>query len=127
MKTNTVRLKASRSVKSRSAPSPRRLIAQAAPTQAEAPQPPGPAPAAVARSVGGQVVEERSGMPLAGVTVRWTIPDTPRNARAIVLGSDITDGDGRFLVTVVDNVETKTALCRAEQGGNVLSAKTLLS
>src|SRR2546430_7219138 len=127
MKSKSARLKASRSVKSQSTLLRRRTVEQAPSTPAVTLQGQGLTRAAIAKSVSGQVVEERSGLPLAGVTVRWTIPDTPRNPRAIVLGSGITDGDGRFLITAGDNVETKTALCRIDPGGDVMSAKTLLS
>ena len=93
------------------------------------PQSQDPAPASIARSVSGQVVEERCGLPLAGVTVTWTMLDaTPRSgARPISLGSAATDGDGGFFIEAANDRETQTALCRAQHGGDVRDAKTLLS
>src|SRR5437762_5720986 len=129
MKTKTASLRASRSDKSGST-SPRvRSVGQAARASEVMPQSQDPAPASIARSVSGQVVEERCGLPLAGVTVRWTMLDaTPRSsARPISLGSAATDGDGGFFIEAADDRETQTALCRAQHGGDVRDAKTLLS
>jgi len=52
------------------------------------------------KSVSGQVVEEQSGLGLAGASVNWTLRDasTRSNARQVELGSAVTDVDGRFFI-----------------------------
>ena len=67
-------------------------------------------------SVSGEVTEEKSGLPLAGVRVTWTmdIASAKRNGhRRIELGSAVTDDDGNFLITAENNPTTQTVLCCA--------------
>src|SRR5262245_36863308 len=57
------------------------------------------APRAPLSSVGGIVIEEKSGLPLAGVMVKWMRQGvSARKDRPVELGSAITDAQGAFFI-----------------------------
>ena len=81
------------------------------------------------KSVSGQVVEERSGLALAGVTVKWRMRDasTRDGARPVALGSAVTNGDGRFVIEAGSDAQTQAALCRAQHSEDGDDRRTFLS
>lgn len=83
----------------------------------------------LAKSISGQVVEERSGIALAGVTVQWTLSDasTRSKSRQVELGSAATNGDGRFFIEVGTDAQTQGALCRAQHSDDGNDGKTFVS
>ena len=65
-------------------------------------------------SIAGQVIEQKSGLPLAGVMVKWTFSLThPRakNHRRNEIGSALTNDEGRFFIDAAANPEGKAASC----------------
>lgn len=131
MKAKTSRSPSSRSTKPLRKAYPRRSVKRTADLPAP-PMPPGSpslARGSMPKSVSGQVVEERSGLPLAGVAVKWTMSyaSGPGKARPVVLGSAATDGDGRFVIESAADVDAQTALCLIDHRGDGNKGKTLLS
>src|SRR5258707_1295837 len=131
MKSKTPRSKSAQSNKSRGAMvAQRRVDAPAAamspPATPESQSVPRAAPA---KSISGQVVEERSGLALAGVTVRWTLrdPSTRTKARQVELGSATTNADGRFFIEAGGDAQTQAALCLAQHSDAGNDSKTTLS
>jgi hypothetical protein len=75
--------------------------------------------AASISSISGEVTEQKSGLPLAGVIVKWVVDgaSAQRKRRARVeLGSAITDTAGNFVISVNRNSEAQAALCGTGQG-----------
>jgi hypothetical protein len=65
-------------------------------------------------SIAGQVIEQKSGLPLAGVLVKWTfspIHTRAKNHRRNEIGSALTNDEGRFFIDAAANPEGKAALC----------------
>ena len=74
-----------------------------------------PAPLPVIR---GSVIEETTGLPLAGVVVHWVTPGVPglgkapqRSGHVIQLGEATTASDGGFEILTSDTPQTRQALC----------------
>jgi hypothetical protein len=92
-------------------------------------EPPASAPAAPAMltAVGGVVVEERSGIPLAGVTVKWGLAGNARKTDGAAfreLGAAVTDREGRFRIELGGDPGSRDAVCLARggrQGEDVVS------
>jgi Tc toxin complex TcA C-terminal TcB-binding domain len=65
-------------------------------------------------SIAGQVIEQKSGLPLAGVTVKWTLSPgqtRARKPRPNEIGLAVTDRQGNFRIEAGANPEAKAALC----------------
>ena len=65
-------------------------------------------------SIAGQVIEQKSGLPLAGVMVKWTFSPTytrAKNHRRNEIGSALTNDEGRFFIDAAASPEGKAALC----------------
>jgi hypothetical protein len=65
-------------------------------------------------SIAGQVIEQESGLPLAGVMVKWTFSPThtrAKNHRRNEIGSALTNDEGRFFIDAAASPEGKAALC----------------
>ena len=80
-------------------------------------------------SISGQVTEEKSGLPLAGITVKWTLSAASARSRApqrIELGSATTDEEGRFSIEAEKDSETQAALCCAQHSGDANNGGTWL-
>ena len=59
-------------------------------------------------SIAGQVIEQKSGLPLAGVMVKWTLSPTHTRAnshRRNEIGSALTNDEGRFFIDAAANPE----------------------
>jgi hypothetical protein len=66
-------------------------------------------------SIAGQVIEQKSGLPLAGVMVKWTLSPThtrANNHRRNEIGSALTNDEGRFFIDAAASPEAKADLCR---------------
>jgi hypothetical protein len=82
-----------------------------------------------ATSVSGLVTEEKSGLPLAGVTVKWVLgaPSARRGGqRRIELGSAVTNDQGGFLIETGQDPTALEALCGASATGNSDQRQTYL-
>ncbi len=126
MTSSTSRPASVRLRKSLGATSRERLVRPAIATAPLAPastEPVTRVPVASTQSVSGQVIEQRSGLALAGVLVTWTLSDPAkrRNPAPSVLGSATTDGNGRFFIAA--DPATKATLCVAQPSGT----RTVLS
>ena len=65
-------------------------------------------------SIAGQVIEQKSRLPLAGVMVKWTLSPThtrANNHRRNEIGSALTNDEGRFFIDAAASSEGKAALC----------------
>lgn len=61
-------------------------------------------------SIAGQVIEQKSGLPLAGVMVKWTFSPThtrAKNHRRNEIGSALTNNEGRFFIDAAASPEGK--------------------
>jgi hypothetical protein len=80
-------------------------------------------------SITGEVIEEKSGLPLAGVTVKWALGTVSKRAsrhRRNEIGSAVTDEEGRFVIDAATNLEAKAALCATESSGGKNNGATYL-
>jgi hypothetical protein len=56
----------------------------------------------------GRVIEQKSGLPLAGVMAKWTLSPThtrAKNHRRNEIGSALTNDEGRFFIDAAANPE----------------------
>lgn len=107
---------------------PQTTSVPAAPPAAPAKNP-APALAAPTRSMSGQVVEQKSGVAIAGAAVKWTLPDLLARGKTklIELGSATTDRDGRFFIETASDSQTQAALCRSQHSDDPAYGNSLLS
>lgn len=130
MASRTLRPKSAQSTKPRSASGRQRRVAKAAVSAPPTVTPASPTPsAAVGKAIGGQVIEERSGVGLARITVRWTLgePPTRSRSRSVELGTSVTDENGQFFIEARTDAETQAALCIAKHGGADTATRTFLT
>lgn len=80
-------------------------------------------------SVSGVVTEKSSGVPLAGVVVKWALTITSGRGSGhgpMELGSAVTDQEGRFSIDATADPKTWRALCNPASGGSKKNGQTYL-
>src|SRR4051812_16635695 len=131
MASRTLRPKSAQSPKLRSASGrPRRGVERAVSAPPTViPEAPATPRLAIGNAIGGQVVEERSGIGLAHVTVRWTLgePAARAQSRQVELGTAATDENGFFFIEIRTDAQTQAALCLAQHGVGANGKTTFLT